>query len=76
VPYTRATPERHNVRLLRLALLQIAILTATTGCYGDEDGDCPRPHDATPPSTTAKALFAADAHPAVPSMNGDATERR
>jgi hypothetical protein len=71
-----AKPEPRKVRLLRLALLQIAILTATTGCLGYDDGDCPRPPQATPDSTTAKALFADGTHPAGPSMNGDATERR
>jgi hypothetical protein len=32
---TNASPEPFKIRLLRLALLQVAILTATAGCEND-----------------------------------------
>ena len=35
VPVTNASPEPFKIRLLRLALLQVAILTASAGCESD-----------------------------------------
>ena len=61
--HIEANREPRKVRLLRLALLQIAILTLTTACgggYGGGDSNYTPPAQSAPPPATADARFTDD----------------
>jgi hypothetical protein len=63
VPHTDASCEPRNVRLLKLALLQIAILTTATACAdgdfcGHEDPNAPVQEQPAAPSAVSNARFA------------------
>ena len=62
MPITHASPEPLKIRLLRLALLQIAILTVTAGCGSDLGENPPIPADAPatvpPEQSVQRAVFA------------------
>ena len=60
MPVTDASPEPLKIRLLRLALLQIAILTVSAGCESDLGENPPIPADAPAPpeQSVQRAVFA------------------